>query len=188
MPSKFSFMFILTIGAGLVIVAAYFMSYASTGKTVIEEGRLLEYRSVEHLREQDPAEYASRRWKIDNRYDTQLNLNILHKEAGAWAAGVFGILLLMLGILDFRLCRQRLSRHQKEILVTLVENHIDTLLTQRNDQVFTDKSGNRNAEKWNFGKSVFIDNVLSKENTGRLMFSKEKLSAMIDQIIDGTLE
>ncbi len=188
MPSKFSFIFILTLGAGLVITAAYFMSYASTGKTVIQESRQMEYQSIEHLSEHDSVEYTSQKWKIDNLYDALLNLNILHKEAAAWGIGVFSILLIMLGILDFRLYRRRLSRYQKEILVTLVENHIDPLLGQRDNNLFTDKYGNRNDEKWNFEKSVFIENVLSKENTGRLMFTKEEISAMIDQIIDGTLE
>ncbi len=176
MPSKFSFMLILSSGAILLVTAAFFMSHASTSKAVIVESRLLEYESIEYLRDQDPAEYSSRRWKIDNRYDAQLNVIILREEAGAWGAGIFGILLIMLGVIDYRLYRSRSAQYQKGILVTLVENHIDDLLAKR---------GN---EKWNFEKSVFIDNILCKEISGRLMFSKDETSGMIDQIIDGTLK
>lgn len=188
MPSKFSFIFILGLGAGLVITAAYFISYASTGRSIIEESRLLEYQEIEQLREQNPAEYTSRRWKTDSFYDSQLNINILQKEVGAWGAGILGILLIMLGVIDVRLYRRRYARHQKEILVILVEKHIDTLLSKRDNEVFAGENGNRNTDKWNFEKSLFIDNVLSKENTGRLIFSKDELSEMIDQIIDGTLK
>ncbi|MCD4708248.1 MAG: hypothetical protein K8S62_10990 [Candidatus Sabulitectum sp.] len=183
MPSKFSFILILAIGAGLLFIAAYFMSDASTSKTIIQESRRLEYEPIEYLRNQDPIEYTSRRWEIDNRYDAQLNIIILHKEAGAWGAGIFGVLLIMLGTIDFRLYRRRCSQRQKGILAKLVEQHIDALLAKRDD-VFN--AGN--AEKWTFEKSIFIENVFSKENTGRLLFNKEEISTMIDQIIDGTLE
>ncbi len=188
MPLKFSYIVILIISVGLLITSAYFMSYAAEEKTVILERRQLEYETIEHLREHDSAEYASRRWNIDTNYESQLSVNILQKEAGAWGAGILGILLFTLGIMDSRLYKRRLCQYQKGTLVMLVENHIESLLKKRDNEIFTDKQGNRNDQKWQFEKTVFLDNILSKEETGRLMFSKEQLSTMIDQIIEGTLK
>lgn len=182
MPSQFSYIFILIIGIGLVIGAAYFMSDASTSKSVILESRRLEYQGIDYLRNQDPTEYTSRRWKIDNRYEAQLNINMLHKEVGAWGSGIFGILLIMLGILDLRLHRRRSYHYQKSILYRLVEDNIDDLLEKRNHELNEDNPG-----KWEFVKSLFIEKEFFKEDTGKLLFNKEQISTMIDQIMDGTL-
>ncbi len=183
MPSQFSYIFILVIGIGLVIGAAYFMSDASTSRSVILESRRLEYQTIENLRNPDPAEYTSRRWKIDNRYDAELNINMLQKEVGAWGSGIFGILLIMLGILDMRLHLRRSAQHQKGILYRLVESNIDDLLSKKSDAQSKD-----NNDKWEFEKSLFIEKVFIKEDTGKLMFKKEELSTMIDQIMDGNLK
>ncbi len=188
MPLKFSYIFLLIFSIGLLIGAAWFMSYAFEEKAVLLENRQLEYRAIEHLRQFDPAEYTSRRWDIDSNYESQLSINILQKEAGAWGAGILGILLFTLGIMDSRLYRRRLCVYQKGILAMLVESHIDSLLEKRDNNIFADKHGNRNDDKWQFEKTVFIDNILSKEKTGRLMFTKDELSAMIDQIIEGNLK
>ncbi len=188
MPSKFSYVFILLIAFPLLLVSLYIISEASTDKALIKETRRLEMLPIAHLRTENPSEYVSRSWKIENDYTTQLNLKIFYRETAAWAVGIFSILLLLLGLLDFRLYRRRLSSYQKMILVTLVENNIDSLLEKRDNNVFTDKHGNRNNEKWHFEKSLFIENVLYKENTGRLLFNNEKICTMIDEIIDGTLK
>lgn len=188
MPLKFSYIFILIFSVGLLIGSAWLMSYAYEEKSVILERRQFEYLAIEHLRELDPPEYSRRVWDIHSNYESQLSINILQKEAGAWGAGILGILLFTLGILDSRLYRRRLSLYQKGILVMLVENHIDSLIRKRDNEIFTDKQGNRNNDKWEFEKTVFIENVMIKEETGRLLFSIKELSGMIDEIIEGTLK
>ncbi|MCK5786698.1 MAG: hypothetical protein KAH54_09090 [Candidatus Sabulitectum sp.] len=179
MPSKLSFIFILALGAGLLMVAAYFISDASTSKTIIEESRSMGHQTIEHLRNEHPDAYNSRRLDMDGRYDAQLNTNMLYKEAGGWGAGILGVLLFMLGVIDFRLYRLRYHLFQKGILAMLVERHIDAL---------TEKRKNESAEKWDFEKSVFVENNFARENAGKLIFSKEEVSEIIDQIMDGTLK
>ncbi|MCP4647190.1 MAG: hypothetical protein GY852_05545 [bacterium] len=165
----------------LLISSAYFISDASTRKAIILESRRLEYLPIEHLRSQNPDEYSSRRWKIDGRYETQLSVNLLHREAGGWGIGIFGILLITLGIFDIRLHNRRYSQYQKSILAELVEKNIDSLLEKRNLE-----SNSHDPAKWAFEKTIFIENVFNREDTGKLMFSKEQLLEMIDQIMDGT--
>lgn len=183
MPSKISYIFISVLGILLVLTGTYFVSDIATRKLFIKESRLLAYESILNIEPEKSDNFLLEKSKIDEQYETQYNLNIIHKEAAAWGTLLFGILLVTLGIFDYRLYRHRVRRIQIEMIVSLVEENIEYLTEKRQAEY---KSSNK--EKWKFDKNLFINNVLNKKIPYRLIINMTDLLLIIDDIMDGTLK
>lgn len=183
MPSKVSYIFISVLGILLIITGTYFISDIATRKLLIRESRLLAYESILNIETEKADDFLLEKSKIDEKFETQYTINIVHKEAAAWGTLLFGVLLVALAFFDYRLYRRRVRRIQTEMIVSLVEDNIEYLTEKRQAEYKTS-----NAEKWKFDKGIFINNVVKKKIPNRLIIDLPDLLLIIDNIMDGTLK
>ena len=183
MPSKISYIFIATLGILLVITGTYFVSDISTRKLFIRESQLLAYESILNIEQEKTDEFLLEKSKIDEQFEREYSINIVHKEAASWATLLLGILLVILAIFDYQLYRHRVKRIQTELIVSLVEENIEYLTEKRQAEYKTS-----NTEKWKFDKGIFIDNTLRKKIPHKLIINTADLLLIIDKVMDGTLK
>ena len=120
MPSKISYIFISVLGILLVITGTYFVSDLSTRKLFIRESQLLAYESILNIEQEKADVFLLEKSKIDEQFEREYNINIVHREAAAWATLLLGILLVVLAFFDYRLYRHRIKGIQTQLIVSII--------------------------------------------------------------------